>query len=258
MALIKKFRIKQFKIKKPVAKLERVSLSFGKRQILDNINFELNSGEIVGLLGPNGAGKSTLFNLLIGIIKPDFGKVYIANTDVTNYPIYERAKKFKIGYVPQYGGYFHDLTLIENLKAVGEILIENERDRQIKIDNMISKFALDNVREVKAKFLSGGQRRKLVICMALLSDPKILLCDEVFAALDVLTIHMLKEILVNLQNENPKICIVVCEHQARELLSIVDRAMILSNTKIIAEGSPNNLIKNEKAKSQYFGDFFNN
>ena len=258
MALIKKFRIKQFKIKKPVAKLERVSLSFGKRQILDNINFELNSGEIVGLLGPNGAGKSTLFNLLIGLIKPDFGKVFIANIDATNYPIYERAKKFKIGYVPQYGGYFHDLTLIENLKAVGEILIENERDRQIKIDYMISKFALDNVREIKAKFLSGGQRRKLVICMALLSDPKILLCDEVFAALDVLTIHMLKEILVNLQNENPKICIVVCEHQARELLSIVDRAMILSNSKIIAEGSPNKLIKDEKAKSQYFGDFFNN
>tara|TARA_A100001011_G_scaffold379784_1_gene446237 strand:+ start:190 stop:966 length:777 start_codon:yes stop_codon:yes gene_type:complete len=258
MALIKKFRIKQFKVKKPVAKLEKVSLSFGKRQILDNISFDLNSGEIVGLLGPNGAGKSTLFNLLIGLIKPDFGKVIIANVDATNYPIYERAKKFKIGYVPQYGGYFHDLTLIENLKAVGEILIENERDRQIKIDNMISKFALDNVREIKAKFLSGGQRRKLVICMALLSDPKILLCDEVFAALDVLTIHMLKEILVNLQNENPKICIVVCEHQARELLSIVDRAMILSNSKIIAEGSPNNLIKNEKARSQYFGDFFNN
>ncbi len=258
MALIKKFRIKEFKNKKPVAKLEGVSLSFDKRQILDNISFELNSGEIVGLLGPNGAGKSTLFNLLIGLIKPDFGKVVIANEDATNYPIYERAKKFKIGYVPQYGGYFHDLTLIENLRAVGEILIENDRERQIKIDNMISKFALDNVREIKAKFLSGGQRRKLVICMALLSDPKILLCDEIFAALDVLTIHMLKEILVNLQNENPKICIVVCEHQARELLSIVDRAMILSNCKIIAEGSPNNLIKNEKAKSQYFGDFFKN
>ena len=258
MALIKKFRIKEFKNKKTVAKLEKVSLSYDKRQILDNINFELNSGEIVGLLGPNGAGKSTLFNLLIGLIKPDFGKVIIANIDATNYPIYERAKKFKIGYVPQYGGYFHDLTLIENLKAVGEILIKNETDRQIKIDNMISKFALDNVREIKAKFLSGGQRRKLVICMALLSDPKILLCDEIFAALDVLTIHMLKEILVNLQNENPKICIVVCEHQARELLSIVDRAMILSNCKIIAEGSPNSLIKNEKAKSQYFGNFFKN
>ena len=258
MAIIKKFRIKSFKNINTIVEFKNISLAYGNRLILDNINFELNSGEIVGLLGPNGAGKSTLFNLLIGLIKPDFGKVFIANIDATNYPIYERAKKFKIGYVPQYGGYFHDLTLIENLKAVGEILIENERDRQIKIDYMISKFALDNVREIKAKFLSGGQRRKLVICMALLSDPKILLCDEVFAALDVLTIHMLKEILVNLQNENPKICIVVCEHQARELLSIVDRAMILSNSKIIAEGSPNKLIKDEKAKSQYFGDFFNN
>tara|TARA_B100000900_G_C20594928_1_gene723012 strand:- start:1373 stop:2149 length:777 start_codon:yes stop_codon:yes gene_type:complete len=256
MALIKKFRIKEFKNKKPVAKLDKVSLSFDKRQILDNINFNLNSGEIIGLLGPNGAGKSTMFNILIGLIKPDFGKVIIENEDVTNFPIYERARKFKIGYVPQYGGYFHDLTLIDNLKAIGEIIIKNERERIEKINTLISKFSLDNVQEIKAKFLSGGQRRKLVICMALLGDPKILLCDEIFAALDVLTIHMLKEILVNLQNENPRICIVICEHQARELLSIVDRALILSNCKIIAEGSPNNLIKDEKAKSQYFGDFF--
>ena len=205
MALIKKFRIKEFKNKKPIAKLDKISLSFDKRQILDDINFNLNSGEIIGLLGPNGAGKSTMFNLLIGLIKPDFGKVFIENEDVTNFPIYERARKFKIGYVPQYGGYFHDLTLIENLRAVGEIIIKNERERQEKINTLISKFALDNVQEIKAKFLSGGQRRKLVICMALLGDPKILLCDEIFAALDVLTIHMLKEILVNLQNENPKI-----------------------------------------------------
>ena len=111
MALIKKIRIKEFKNKKPVAKLERVSLSYDKRQILDNINFELNSGEIVGLLGPNGAGKSTLFNLLIGLIKPDFGKVIIENKDVTNYPIYERARKFRLGYVPQYGGRSSPLAL---------------------------------------------------------------------------------------------------------------------------------------------------
>ena len=134
MALIKKFRIKEFKNKKTVAKLEKVSLSYDKRQILDNINFELNSGEIVGLLGPNGAGKSTLFNLLIGLIKPDFGKVIIANTDATNYPIYERAKKFKIGYVPQYGGYFSDLTTYENLKAVAQILIKDVREQNSKIE----------------------------------------------------------------------------------------------------------------------------
>ena len=115
MALIKKFRIKEFKNKKPIAKLENVSLSFDKRQILDNINFNLNSGEIIGLLGPNGAGKSTMFNLLIGLIKPDFGRIIIENEDVTSFPIYERARKFQIGYVPQYGGYFMTLFLIENL-----------------------------------------------------------------------------------------------------------------------------------------------
>ena len=256
MALIKKFRIKEFKVKKPLAKLEKVSLLYDKRQILDDISFSLNSGEIIGLLGPNGAGKSSIFNLLIGLIKPNFGNIIIENDNVTEYPVYVRAHKYKIGYVPQYGGFFHDLTLFENLKAIGEILIENSRERETKINQLIYKFGLDNVQEIKAKFLSGGQKRKLVICMALLGDPKILLCDEIFAALDVLTIHMLKEVLVNLQNENPKMCIMICEHQARELLSIVDRALILSNCKIIAEGSPNSLLKNQKAKSQYFGDFF--
>mgnify|MGYP001338227025 FL=1 len=256
MALIKKFRIKEFKIKKPLAKLEKVSLLYDKRQILDDINFSLNSGEIIGLLGPNGAGKSSIFNLLIGLIKPNFGNIIIENDKVNSYPVYIRARKYKIGYVPQYGGFFHDLTLFENLKAIGEILIKNITERETKINQLIYKFGLDNVQEIKAKFLSGGQKRKLVICMALLGDPKILLCDEIFAALDVLTIHMLKEVLVNLQNENPKMCIMICEHQARELLSIVDRALILSNCKIIAEGSPNSLLKNQKAKSQYFGNFF--
>ena len=175
MALIKKFRIKSFKNKVPLAKIEKISLSYEKRQILDNINFNLNPGEIVGLLGPNGAGKSTIFNIIIGLVKPNFGKIVIENTDVTNFPIYLRSRKFKIGYVPQYGGYFHDLTLLENLKAVGEIIIKDERERFSKIHNLITKFDLDNVQEVKAKFLSGGQKRKLVICMALLGDPKILL-----------------------------------------------------------------------------------
>ena len=256
MALIKKFRIKGFKNKLPIARLEKISLSFAKRQILDNISFNLNSGEIVGLLGPNGAGKSTLFNIFLGIVKPDFGKVIIEGNDATSYPIYQRAKKFQIGFIPQHSGFFSDLSLMDNLKAVGEILLKDERERISKIHDLISKFSLDNVQEVKAKHLSGGQRKRLTICMALLGDPKILFCDEPFSALDILSIHMLKEILVNLQKEKPNMCIVISEHQVRELFSIVDRALILSNCKIIAEGSPNNLIKDENAKSQYFGEFF--
>ena len=130
------------------------------------------------------------------------------------------------------------------------------QERPTKIEELIHKFKLDDVREIKAKFLSGGQRRKLVICLALLGNPKILLCDEIFAALDVLSIQMLKEILVNLQIEQPKISIIICEHQARELLSIVDRAMILSNSKIIAKGTPSELINNESARTEYFGESF--
>ena len=215
----------------------------------------MNSGEIIGLLGPNGAGKSTIFNILMGLVKPDFGKIIIEGTDATSYPIFLRAKKYKIGYVPQYGGFFNDLSLLENLKAIGEIIIKDERERVSKIHQLISKFALDNVQEIKAKFLSGGQRRKLVICMALLGDPKILLCDEIFAALDVLTIKMLQEIIVNLQYEN-KITICICDHQARDLLACVDVAMILSNGKIVAQDTPSNLVKNINAKNAYFGDNF--
>jgi len=255
MAIIKKFRITSFKNKEPLVALDKVSLSFGNRKILDNVSFKIYPGEILGMLGPNGAGKSTIFNLITGLIKPDFGSIYFNGTDATDYPIFLRTIKFKIGYVPQNGGYFHDLTTMENLKAIGEILITNTKDRLSKINLLIAKFELDAVINVKAHLLSGGQKKKLVIALTLLGDPKILLLDECFAALDVLTIKMLQQIIVNLQVEN-NIGICICDHQARDLLSCVDVAMIISNCKIVAKGSPSKLISNPIAKSAYFGDSF--
>jgi len=255
MAIIKKFRIKSFKQKKPILKLENVSLSFGNRQILENINFEINKGEIFGMLGPNGVGKSTIFNLITGLITPKHGKIKINGEDVTEFPIYLRTKKFKVGYVPQYGGFFSDLTLLDNLKAISEIVIEDKNLRQERIDYLLSKFELENIKNIKAKFLSGGQKKKLVISLSLLSDPKVLLLDECFAALDVLTIKMLQEIIVNLQQEN-QITICICDHQARDLLACVDIAMILSNCKIIAQDTPSNLVKDINAKNAYFGNSF--
>ncbi len=255
MAIIKKFRIKSFKKQKPLVQLKNISLSFGKRKILDNISFDINQGEILGMLGPNGVGKSTIFNLITGLIKPDYGSIFFDSTNATDYPIYTRTIKFKIGYVPQHGGYFKDLTLLENLKAIGEILIEDEKDRTSKINILISKFELDAVVNIKAKFLSGGQKKKLVIALALLGDPKVLLLDECFAALDVLTIKMLQQIIVDLQTEN-NIGICICDHQARDLLSCVDLAIVVSNCKIIAKGAPAKLIKDPNAKSAYFGDSF--
>ena len=255
MAIIKKFRIKSFKQKKPVLKLENISLSFGNRQILENINFEINKGEIFGMLGPNGVGKSTIFNLITGLISPEKGSIFIGEEKVNDFPIFLRTTKFKIGYVPQYGGYFSDLTTYENLKAVAEILIKDPREQNSKIEYLISKFELDYVRNIKASFLSGGQKKKLVIAIALLGDPKILLLDECFAALDVLTIQMLQKIIVNLQTEE-RIGIIICDHQARDLLTCVDVAMILSNCKIIAHGTPKELVNNTEAKNAYFGDTF--
>ncbi len=255
MAIIKKFRIKSFKNLNPVVEFKDISLSYGNRLILDNISFSINEGEIFGMLGPNGVGKSTIFNLLVGLINPDSGTIKIDNSEVNKYPVYLRTKKFKTSYCPQYGGFFNELTLLDNLKAVSEIVIEKKNLRQERIDFLISRFELDNLKEIKAKYLSGGQKRKLVLALALLIEPKVLLLDEPFAALDVLTIKMLQEIIVNLQQEN-RITVIICDHQARDLLACVDTAMILNNGKIVAQDTPTNLVNNINAKNAYFGDNF--
>ena len=255
MSNIKKFRIKFFKEKKSILQLEKISLKFGRKIILDNLSLKLNNGQILGLLGPNGVGKTTLFNLITGLIVPDFGTIIIDGQKVNNYPIYQRTLKFKIGFVPQHGGYFHDLTVYENLKAIAEINISNVSFRDEKINSLISKFELDNIRDIKADFLSGGQRKKLSIAIALISDPKILLLDEPFAALDVMTIKTLQEIIVGLQSTN-NISVLLCDHQARDLLACVDNAAIIHNGKVVAQGTPSNLIQNADARNAYFGDSF--
>jgi len=255
MAIIKKFRIKSFKERETLVELKNISMFYNKRQILNNLSIKINRQEVLGMLGPNGVGKSTIFHIITGLRDPSYGKVFINSIDCTNLPIYDRATRFKLGYVPQYGGFIQDLNLLDNLKLVGEIHIKEKNLRQTKIDNIISQFEFEPLLKIKSKHLSGGQKKKLVIAMALINDPKILLLDEPFAALDILTIKMLQEIIVNLQTiEN--ITVVVCDHQARDLLSCVDRAIVLSNGKIIASGSPNEIIKDTSAKSAYFGDEF--
>ena len=255
MAIIKKFRIKNFKQNKELLRLEKISVYFGKRKILEDLNLNLNQGEILGLLGPNGVGKSTIFNIIIGLLKPNYGSVFIEEKNVTNDPIFFRTKNYKIGYVPQHGGYFHDLTLRENLKAISEIVIKDKKLRDEKINLLISKFELEPLQNIKAEFLSGGQKKRLVISLALLSNPKILLLDEPFAALDIMTIKNLQQIIVDLQTQN-NISIILCDHQARDLLTCVDLAIVLSNGRVVAKDTPNNLINNIDAQNAYFGDSF--
>ena len=255
MTNIKKFRIKYFKEANSILELNKISLKFGKKIILDNLNLKLNNGEILGLLGPNGVGKSTIFNLITGLVTPDFGSIIINSEIVNKYPIYKRTLQFKIGYVPQHGGFFHDLTVFENLKAIAEITIKNQSYRNEKINSLISKFELDPITNIKAGILSGGQKKKLVIAIALISEPKLLLLDEPFAALDIMTIKNLQEIIVNLQTKQ-NLSIILCDHQARDLLACVDVAAIIHNGRVLAQDTPSNLIHNAEAKNAYFGDSF--
>ncbi len=255
MAVIKKFRIKSFKEQETLLELQKVSMFYNKRQILNNLNLKINRQEVLGMLGPNGVGKSTIFHIITGLKDASYGKVLIQGVDCSDIPIYDRVTRFKLGYVPQYGGFIHDLNMIENLKLVAEIHVKEKDLRENKIEKIIAQFEFEPLLKIKAKHLSGGQKKKLVIAMALINEPNILLLDEPFAALDILTIKMLQEIIVNLQSME-KITIVICDHQARDLLTCVDRAIVLSNGKIIASGSPNEIINDTKARLAYFGDEF--
>ena len=256
MAIIKKFRITTFKKQINKILLKNISLSYNKRQVLEDISLSFREGEICGLLGPNGVGKSTLFNIIVGLIKPNYGNISINGKNVTNIPIYERALNFKLSIVPQSGGVFSELTCVNNLIAVGQITQKEKNLINFKVEKMVSKFSLDAVKNLKAKYLSGGQRKKLCIAMALMSDPKIILMDEPFQGLDIMSTKDLQETITNLQTEDSTRCCIISDHAARDLLAICYRAIILANKKIIAEGSPTELMNNKNAKQIYFGDAF--
>ena len=256
MAIIKKFRIKTFKKEKPKVDLKNISLSFNERQILDNVSLKIQEGEICGVLGPNGVGKSTLFNIIIGLLKPDFGKVFINSYNVTDIPIHKRALDFGVCIVPQSGGIFSELTCEENLKSITEIILKDKNERIFNVEKMISKFQLESVKNIKGKYLSGGQKKRVCIAMALISNPKIILMDEPFQGLDLMTTRELQETIVNLQTEDNSRCCIISDHAARDLLAISDKAVVIANKKIIAQGSPSELIINKSAQSLYFGDSF--
>ena len=255
MAIIKKFRIKSFKEEKPIIEIKNLTISYGNRQIVEQLNLSIQSSEICGLLGPNGAGKSSIYHCIIGLVKPTFGKILINGIDVTNIPTHLRCTRFGISWVPQYGGSWSDLTTYENLMAIAELHIDNKDERLTKINNLMRKFELQNVEKLKSKFLSGGQARKLTLAMAMVKNTKILILDEPFAALDPQSVRMIQQIIVSLQMFE-KISVSISDHSSRDLLSCVDKAMILSGGKIVAKGTPQELVKNTRAIEEYFGEGF--
>ena len=253
--LIKKFRIKSYKEEKPVIQLKDLNISYGNRQIVEQLNLNIQKSEICGLLGPNGAGKSTIYHSIIGLVKPTFGKILIDGEDVTNIPTHIRCSKFGISWVPQYGGSWSDLSVHDNLMAIAELHINNKEERISKINNLLRKFELQNVIRLKSKYLSGGQVRKLTLAMAMVKNTKILVLDEPFAALDPQSVKMIQQIIVSLQMFE-KITVSISDHSSRDLLSCVDNAMVLSEGKIVDRGTPQELVKNTRAIEAYFGEGF--
>ena len=223
--------------------------------VVRDVDVSVDRGEIVGLLGPNGAGKTTTFYMITGMIKPSKGHVFLDKTNITQKAMYKRARK-GIGYLAQEPSIFGKLSVEDNLLLVLEMIEGLSKNDQLEKKNrLLEDLSVSHLAKSKGSTLSGGERRRVEIARSLCMDPDFILLDEPFAALDVMTIKMLQQIIVNLQSQN-NISIILCDHQARDLLTCVDVAIVLSNCKIVAAGTPSELINNNEAKSAYFGESF--
>ena len=249
---MKKFRILKFK-SKPMLVTRNVSKSFDKRLVLRKVDIQLNQGEMCGLLGSNGAGKSTFFHILLGIVKSDYGSIYLNGLNISSLPIHQRSK-LGIAYLPQQTSIFRGLTVYENLLAIAQIVKKRTGEQQDVVEKLMAEFSLTSLRNVYAHSLSGGERRRVEIARCLINDPKILLLDEPFANVDLLSIQDIKDLLLNLQSRG---CgILVTDHNASQLLSIVDRAYIIASGAIIANGTPRQIVSTSIAREKYFGEDF--
>jgi lipopolysaccharide export system ATP-binding protein len=253
MSTLKKFRLLKFK-SQPILKLRNVSKKYGNRTVLKKIDFELNDSEVFGLLGPNGCGKTTLFNLILGILKLDKGYIAVKNQKINDLSIQDRATKFKIGYVPQNSSVFLGLTCEENIKSIAQICIKDKNIQEETTQRLLVEFNLEYLKNIKGSQLSGGEKKRLCISMALVNNPKILLLDEPYAALDLKTIDMIKKIITELQKKY--ISVIISDHNAKDLMEISDRCLIISDGEVVASGNPRQIINDPKAKKLYFGENF--
>ena len=252
MSNIKKFRIIKFK-SKPLLAAKSIAKSFNGRIVLRKIDVHLNKGEMLGLLGSNGAGKSTFMNIVLGLLKSDFGDIFLGNAKLTNLAIHERSK-LGIAYLPQQTSIFRGLTVYENLLAIAQIVKKNSSEQREIVEKLMAEFSLTHLRDVKAIALSGGERRRTEIARCLINNPKVLLLDEPFAGVDLLSIQDIKELLLKLQSRG--CAVLVTDHNASQLLSVVDRAYVIANGSIVANGTPRQIVNTAEAKKLYFGEDF--
>jgi len=226
---------------------------YGKKTAVSGIELEVNPGEVVGLLGPNGAGKTTSFYMIIGLIRPNDGQVFLGDSEITKFPMYKRAR-LGLSYLPQEPSVFRSLTVEENLHAILEFMPLSKSQRAERVHQLCEDLDIEKLRDQKAFTLSGGERRRVEVARALCTDPKFLLLDEPFAGIDPIVVAELQKLIVGLRERG--IGILITDHNVREVLSIVDRAYIIFEGKILIEGNSEYLLNDEKAREIYLGEKF--
>ncbi|MEE9503792.1 MAG: LPS export ABC transporter ATP-binding protein [Thermodesulfobacteriota bacterium] len=237
-------------------KLETRGLTkcFGNRKVVDNLSLELQSGEVVGLLGPNGAGKTTTFYMIVGLYKPEAGSVYFNGEDITDYPMYLRARN-GISYLPQEASVFRKLTVEENILAILQRFNLSKDEMKERLDELLKELGLSSLAKSKAYVLSGGERRRLEITRALVTSPLFLLFDEPFTGIDPIAVSDIQNIINQLREKG--IGVLISDHNVRETLGVCDRAYIISQGKILEHGNAQTIVSSPRAREVYLGEKFN-
>lgn len=236
-----------------ILRAENIVKKYKKRTVVKGVSFEVNQGEIVGLLGPNGAGKTTSFYMIVGLIQPFSGKIYIDNEEITNQPVYRRAKK-GIGYLSQEASVFRNLSIEDNLRAVLEMTTYTKQYQKEKLETLIDEFGLQHIRKSKGIQLSGGERRRTEIARALAIDPKFILLDEPFAGVDPIAVEDIQQIVMKLKEKN--IGVLITDHNVHETLNITDRSYLLFEGSILKAGTAEELAADEVVRRVYLGQNF--
>lgn len=236
----------------PILEVNGLVKSFGRRCVVDGVSFEVDHGEIVGLLGPNGAGKTTSFRMTCGMIEPDKGQVFLNEQDVTQWPMYRRAREGGMGYLPQQTSVFAKLSTEQNLLAMMELLGMNRRQRKLRCDELLEQFRITHIRRSKAGKLSGGEKRRLEIARCLVSNPEIIMLDEPFAGIDPVTVQSIQGIIGDLRDRG--ISILITDHAAREILQITDRTYVISEGQVLCSGTAEEIVRHDEVREKYLGD----
>lgn len=239
--------------KKLVLRVENLKKRYGKRTVVNDVSFQITQGEVVGLLGPNGAGKTTSFYMTMGLVRQTKGKVFLGNLDISNMPMYQRARH-GIGYLPQEESIFRKLTVRENIESILEIRKFSKSEIKTRTDQLLKEFEVTHVQNQKGMTLSGGERRRVEIARCLASDPKFILLDEPFAGVDPIAVKEIQRIIGNLKEKN--LGILITDHNVRETLKITNRAYIMFGGEVLIEGTASKLIKDKKAREIYLGNDF--